>query len=131
MLAAARQRFDAADAGHPADRAADPADDPLHDAEIIEDRDEAREEDDHRQRGDGEGVGERVAGARPEQELGALGRIAEQVGDAGRQGLDAGAAPARVEHEQGDRRLQREGGADDAQADRLAVGREQRRRCRG
>ena len=70
-------------------------------------------------------VGERVAGARAEQELGALRGIAEQVADAGGQRLDAGAAPAGVEHEPGDRRLQREGGADDAQADRPAVGREQ------
>ena len=59
--------------------------------------------------------------AGPEQEFGALVGIAEQVGDSGRQPLDHGPAAAGVEHEEGDRRLQRERRADDAQADRLAV----------
>ena len=88
------ERFDPADPGHPADRAADPAHDPLHDPEIIEDRDQAREEDDHRQSGDREGVGERVRVARPEQEFGALGGIAEQVGDAGRQAIGSRPGPS-------------------------------------
>jgi len=127
MFAAALsgQRFYPADPGDPADRSADPADDPLHDAEIVEDRDKAREEDDHRQSGDREGVGEGVARARAEQEFGALVRIAEQVRDTGRKGMDPRAAPAGPKHEPRNRRLQRERRADDTQADRLAIGRQQ------
>ena len=65
------ERFDPADAGDPADRAADPADDALHDPEVVEDRDQRGEEDDHRQCAEREGVRKRVVGARPEQEFGA------------------------------------------------------------
>jgi hypothetical protein len=62
--------------------AADPAHDPLHDAEMVEDRHQGREEDDHRQRAEREGVGERIGLVAAEQELRPLARIAEQVGDA-------------------------------------------------
>ena len=61
---------------------------------------------------------------RPEQEFGALGRIAEQIGDAVRHALDRFAPPRGVDDQQGNDRLQREGSADDAQADRLAVRRQ-------
>src|SRR3546814_14658665 len=50
------QGFDLGDADHLFDPAADPADDELHDPEIIKDRDEAREEDDHGKRRDREAV---------------------------------------------------------------------------
>src|SRR5438132_788606 len=63
------QRFDLADSGDPADPAADPADDPLHDPEVVEDRDEAREEDDHRQNGDREDLIAIQSGEIPKQEL--------------------------------------------------------------
>ena len=120
-----RQGFDPADPRDPADRAADPAHDPLHDPEIIEDRDQAREEDDHRERRDCKAVGEGVRFARPEQEFGALGRISEEIADSPDSAWIAGAAPARVEHQPGDERLQRERRADDSQSDRAAVRRQQ------
>ena len=119
------ERFDPADPGHPADRASDPADDALHDSEMVEDGDQRSEEDDDRKRGDGKGVGERIARARPEQEFRPLGRIAEEVGDAVRHALDGRAAPAGPDHQPGDRRLQRESGGDHAKPDRLAVRRQQ------
>src|SRR3546814_18965539 len=50
------QGFDLGDADHLFDPAADPADDELHDPEIIKDRDEAREEDDPGKRRDSEDV---------------------------------------------------------------------------
>ncbi len=66
--------------------------------------------------------------ARAEQEFGALGGVAEQVGDAVRTSDWIPARPQLVHStSQAIDRLQREGGADDAQADRLAVGRQQER----
>ena len=125
MLAARGQRFDPADAGDPADRAADPADDALHDAEMVEDRHQGREEDDHGQGLDGEILAELVGGEAAEQEGGALAGITEQVRDAARHRLDRGAAPARIDDEHGDSGLEREGGGDDSRADRAPVRRQQ------
>ena len=69
-------------------------------------------------------MGERVGIARPEQELGALGGIAQQLGDAVRHALDHRPSAAGPDHQKGDHRLQCERRADHAQADGLAVGRE-------
>ncbi len=115
------QRFDPADPRHPADRSADPADDPLHDPEIIEDRDQAGEEDDDRQSSDRERIGERVLVRWPEQELGAFPGISEQVGHSEREPLDRRLAPAGPQHQPGDQGLECEGSADDSWADRLAI----------
>ena len=127
------QRFDAADAGDPADRAADPADDPLHDAEIIEDRDQRGEEDDHRQRARSRRCGRAdCSSARAEQEFGAL-RWHSRAG--WRRRPTCAWIPARPSCVQSTSTaiagLQREGGADDAQADRAAVGRQQEGDARG
>ena len=99
------QRFDAGDAGHQPDRAADPFDDQLHDAEIIEDRDQRGEEDDHRQGRDREAVGADLGrGERAEDEVGAGLGVAEQVGDAARHRADHALAPGRAEHQHRERR---------------------------
>ena len=91
----------------------------LHDAEVVEDRDQRGEEDDHRQRAEREGIGERIGVARPEQELGAGGGIGQQRRDSVGHALDDRRAAAGAEHEPGDRDLQRERGSDHAQADAL------------
>jgi hypothetical protein len=122
------QRFDLGNAGDLFDRAADPAHDLLHDAEIIEDRDQAGEEHDDGQRGNGEAVAADLGrGQRAEQEIGAVLGIAEQRRDAVRRALDRGATGGDIEDERRDHDLQRECGPDDAQADRAAIGRQQHR----
>src|SRR3546814_19869935 len=61
------------------DRAADPFDHQLHDAEIIEDRDQRGEENEHRKRGDLEAVRAHFGRSeRAEDEIGASLGIAEQ-----------------------------------------------------
>ena len=121
------EAFDAADPGDPADPAADPAHHALHDAEIIENRHQRREEHDHRQCEQGEILAERVAGQRSEQEFGALAGVTEQIRDAIGHALDHRPPARGAQHEEGDHRLQRERRADHAQADCAAVGREQDR----
>ncbi len=91
---------------------------------MVEDRNEAREEDDHGERRDCKAVGEGVRLVRPEQELGTFGRISKEVANSSRQRLDPGAAPARIEDQPGDERLQRERRADHPQSDRAAVRRQ-------
>ena len=119
------QAFHLRHARHLLDRAADPADDELHDAQIIEDRHQAGEEDDHRQRGDGEaGAADFGLGQRAEDEIGPRLRIAQQIRYAVRHARDDGASGRHIEHQQRDPRLQQEGRADHAQPDRAAVGRE-------
>ena len=117
------QRFDAADAGHPADSPAHPAHHPLHDAEVVKDRDQSGEEHDHRQRAQRERVCERVLGA--EQELGPLAGVAQQRRDAIGHALDHEATAARCQHQERHQRLQGEGGRDNAQLDAPLAHRQQ------
>ena len=117
------QRFDLADTRHPADRPADPAHHPLHDAEIIEDRNQRREEHDHRERAERKGVGERVVCA--EQEVGAFIGIAEQGRHAIGHPLDHPAAPVGRQYEERHQRLQREGRADHPRLDAFLPRRKQ------
>src|SRR3546814_4836037 len=75
------------------DRAADPAHHLLHDAQMVEDRHQAGEEDDHRQRRDGEaGAADLRPGERTEDEVRPRLRIAEQVRHATRHARDHGAS---------------------------------------
>ncbi len=117
------QAFDLGDARHLFNRAADPADDELHDAQIIEDRHQTGEEDDDRQRGDREARAADIGtGERPEDEIGARLRIAEQVRHTPRHARDDRAASRYVEHQQRDPRLQQEGRAHHARTNGAAVG---------
>ena len=119
------QAFHLRHARHLFDRAADPADDELHDPQIIEDRHQAGEEDDDRQRRDGEaGAADFRLGQRAEDEVGARLRIAEKIGDAVRHAADDRAAGRDIEHQNGDPRLQQESRADHARANGAAIRRE-------
>src|SRR3546814_18354392 len=103
-------------ARHLLDRAADPFDDELHDAQIIEDRDQRGEKDDHGQRRDREAVRAHFGrGERAEDEIGAGLRIAEPIRDAGRHRLNPRAAPWRPQHQHREARLTPKDGDDDAQ----------------
>ena len=116
------QAFDLGDSGNLLDRTADPFDHELHDAEIIEDRDERGEEDDHRQ------CGNRKAGAPhfraregTEEKSGSRFCVAEEVGDPGRHPLNDRAAPRRTDYQQREPRLQQKGRHDDARANPATV----------
>ncbi len=119
------QAFHLRHAGHRLDRAADPADDELHDPQIIEDRHEAGEEDDDGQRSDGEaGPADFGTGKRAEDEIGARLRIAKKIGHPLRHARNDRAPGRNIENHQGDARLQQEGRADDAEPDGATVGRQ-------
>ena len=124
MFAAADRDLTPTDACYPANCTAHPADNPLHDPEIIENADETCEEDDHRERSDCKAVRERICRARPEQELSALGRVAKKVADSVRERLNSRASPAGVEHQERDDRLERESSANDANPDGASVRRQ-------
>ena len=94
----------------------------MHDAEIIEDRDEGSEEDDDGQCLDGKILAQGIGGKTAKEEFGAFIGIAEQVRNARCRALQNPVAPWNVEHQCGQPRLQCEGRQHHAWADRLAVG---------
>ena len=117
------EALDLADPGELLEPAADPADHQLHHAEVVEDRDQRGEEDDHRQRRDREaGAADLGLGERAEQELDPGVGEAEQLADAVCGAVERGPAGRHIEHQPGQPGLQGEGRADHAQADRAAIG---------
>ena len=101
----------------------DDADDVLHEANVVHDGEEGADEDDGRQHGEGEG-GERVAGCADaaEDERGAVGAVAEQAGDDGRDVVQDGLTGVPLDDQEGEDDLQREAPGDGAPADGAAIG---------
>ncbi len=122
-----RRRAQALNAGDASDRldpAANPFDDELHDAEVVKHRNQRREKDDDRQRGNRKTVAaDRRPGNRPENEIGPRLGIAEQVRHTARQCCQHTFAKRRYQHKKRNAHLHRKGRADDAQANPAPVGR--------
>jgi len=103
----------------------DDADDPLHEADVVEDGEEGRDEDDCGEDGEGED-GERVSGntERAEDYGGAIDRMGEQGGDDNTGLVQEGLAVGPLNDEEGEDDLKAEAPEDGAPADGAAIGRE-------
>ncbi len=106
-------------------RTADDPHEPFHDAQVIQHRHQCGEEDDDRQNVDGEAEAHYVnVGERSEHHVDARPGIVDDGEYATAEPVDGAASPVEIQHERGDRRLQRESGTDDPQVDRFPVTRE-------
>ena len=116
------QRFNFGYACDILDAATDPANDLLHDAQIIEDRDERCEKDNHWERSNGKAETTLFRfGEIAEQEVHTFAGIAKQINDALRHTADHGLANTGLKHQYRHQRLKRKGCANDPQLDRTAV----------
>jgi hypothetical protein len=105
--------------------AADPADHQRHHADVIEHRNQCREEDDHRQAGDGEALAAHIGrGQRAEQQLDPRMGITQQIRDAARHHLQGRIALGDIEHQRRDTRLKRKSRTHHARANGTTVARQ-------
>ena len=116
------QAFNLGNAGDFLKAATDPADHILHQPEMVEDRDERREKDNHGKRLDREILTQRIRGERAKKEARTFIRIAQKVRYARCGSLQHLIAPRHIQHQRGKAGLQGKSRQHDARPDGAAVG---------